>query len=92
MRMMKAGAEYDVVEVGTFRPGVMVPNVSLKAGDVGYVAASIKNVKDIQVGDTITDANNPCTEALPGYRKVTPMVYCGIYPADGADYNNLRDA
>ena len=92
MRMMKAGAEYDVVEVGTFRPGVMVPNEGLKAGDVGYVAASIKNVKDIHVGDTITDANNPCTEALPGYRKVTPMVYCGIYPADGADYDNLRDA
>lgn len=92
MRMMKAGAEYDVVEVGTFRPGVMVANVSLKAGDVGYVAASIKIIKDIHVGDTITDANNPCTEALPGYRKVTPMVYCGIYPADGADYNNVRDA
>ncbi|MGB7604350.1 MAG: translation elongation factor 4 [Lutisporaceae bacterium] len=92
MRMMKAGAEYEVVEVGTFRPGVMVPNVGLKAGDVGYVAASIKIIKDIHVGDTITDANNPCTEALPGYRKVTPMVYCGIYPADGADYNNVRDA
>ncbi len=92
MRMMKAGAEYDVVEVGTFRPGVMVANAGLKAGDVGYVAASIKIIKDIHVGDTITDANNPCTEALPGYRKVTPMVYCGIYPADGADYNNVRDA
>ncbi|OGO78189.1 MAG: elongation factor 4 [Clostridiales bacterium GWB2_37_7] len=92
MRMMKAGVEYDVVEVGTFRPGVMVANAGLKAGDVGYVAASIKNVKDIHVGDTITDANNPCKEALPGYRKVTPMVYCGIYPADGADYDNLRDA
>lgn len=92
MRMMKAGAEYEVVEVGTFRPGIMVANAGLKAGDVGYVAASIKIIKDIHVGDTITDANNPCAEALPGYRKVTPMVYCGIYPADGADYNNVRDA
>jgi GTP-binding protein LepA len=92
MRMMRAGVEYDVVEVGTFRPGVMVSNTGLKAGDVGYVAASIKNVKDVHVGDTITDANNPCVEALAGYRKVTPMVYCGIYPADGADYDNLRDA
>lgn len=91
MRMMEAGAEYDVVEVGTFRPN-MVSNTGLKAGDVGYVAASIKNVKDVHVGDTITDASNPCVEALPGYRKVTPMVYCGIYPADGADYDNLRDA
>lgn len=92
MRMVEAGAEYDVVEVGTFRPGVMVANDGLKTGDVGYVAASIKNVKDVHVGDTITDANRPCAEALPGYRKVTPMVYCGIYPADGADYDNLRDA
>lgn len=91
MRMMEVGAEYDVVEVGTFRPG-MVSSSGLMAGDVGYVAASIKNVKDVHVGDTITDANNPCKEALPGYRKVTPMVYCGIYPADGADYDNLRDA
>jgi GTP-binding protein LepA len=92
MKMMKAGAEYEVVEVGTFRPGIMVASEGLMAGDVGYVAASIKNVKDVHVGDTITDAENPCTEALPGYRKVTPMVYCGIYPADGADYDNLRDA
>jgi GTP-binding protein LepA len=91
MRMMEAGAEYDIVEVGTFRPS-MVSNTGLKAGDVGYVAASIKNVKDVHVGDTITNAANPCAEALPGYRKVTPMVYCGIYPADGADYDNLRDA
>lgn len=92
MRMMKAGVEYEVVEVGTFKPGTMVPNAILKAGDVGYVTASIKNVKDVHVGDTITDANNPCAEPLPGYRKVTPMVYCGVYPADGADYNYLRDA
>ncbi|MDF2521499.1 MAG: GTP-binding protein LepA [Clostridia bacterium] len=91
MKMMKAGVQYDVTEVGTFRPGMM-PNDGLKAGDVGYVSGSIKNVKDVHVGDTITDAENPCAEALPGYRKVTPMVYCGIYPADGADYENLRDA
>jgi GTP-binding protein LepA len=91
MRMMEAGVEYDVVEVGTFRPG-MLSNDGLMAGDVGYVAASIKNVKDVHVGDTITDASNPTKEALPGYRKVTPMVYCGIYPADGAEYDNLRDA
>jgi GTP-binding protein LepA len=91
MRMMEAGVEYDVVEVGTFRPG-MLSRDCLMAGDVGYVAASIKNVKDVHVGDTITDASNPCKQALPGYRKVTPMVYCGIYPADGADYDNLRDA
>ncbi len=91
MRMMQNGKEYDVVEVGTFRPNMFPGNI-LMAGEVGYVTASIKNVKDIHVGDTITDAENPCTEALPGYRKVTSMVYCGIYPADGADYDNLRDA
>lgn len=91
MRMMSNGKEYDVVEVGTFRPNLIPANI-LMAGEVGYVTASIKNVKDIHVGDTITDAENPCTEALPGYRKVTSMVYCGIYPADGADYDNLRDA
>jgi len=70
----------------------MNPAGILMAGDVGYVSASIKNVKDVHVGDTITNADNPCKEALPGYRKVTSMVYCGIYPADGADYDNLRDA
>lgn len=91
MRMMSAGKEYEVVEVGMFKPN-LVPTEILMAGDVGYVTASIKNVRDIHVGDTITDAENPCAEPLPGYRKVTSMVYCGIYPADGADYENLRDA
>ncbi|MFZ5352902.1 MAG: translation elongation factor 4 [Bacillota bacterium] len=91
MRMMSVNKEYEVVEVGTFRPN-MTPCEKLLAGDVGYVTASIKTVRDVHVGDTITDANNPCKEALPGYRKATPMVYCGIYPADGADYDNLRDA
>lgn len=91
MRMMSNGKEYEVVEVGTFRP-YLTPADALLAGDVGYVTGSIKNVKDVHVGDTITDAENPCKEPLPGYRKVTSMVYCGIYPADGADYENLRDA
>ncbi len=91
MRMMQNGKEYEVVEVGTMKPQ-MNPTGILMAGDVGYVSASIKNVKDVHVGDTITNADNPCKEALHGYRKVTSMVYCGIYPADGADYDNLRDA
>jgi GTP-binding protein LepA len=91
MRMMQNGKEYEVVEVGTLKPHLN-PTGMLMAGDVGYVTASIKNVKDVHVGDTITDAENPCKEPLPGYRKVTSMVYCGIYPADGADYDNLRDA
>jgi GTP-binding protein LepA len=91
MRMMQNGKEYEVVEVGTMKPQLN-PTGILMAGDVGYVSASIKNVKDIHVGDTITNADNPCKEALHGYRKVTSMVYCGIYPADGADYDNLRDA
>jgi len=91
MRMMSNNKEYEVVEVGTLKP-YLNPASMLLAGDVGYVTASIKNVKDIHVGDTITDADNPCKEALPGYRKVTSMVYCGIYPADGADYDNLKDA
>lgn len=91
IRMMSVGKEYEVVEVGRFRP-TLSPCEKLLAGDVGYVAGSIKNVKDVHVGDTITDANNPCKEQLPGYRKVTSMVYCGIYPADGAEYDNLRDA
>lgn len=91
MRMMSNGKEYEVVEVGTFRP-YLTPADALMAGDVGYVTGSIKNVKDVHVGDTITDGGNPCKEPLPGYRKVTSMVYCGIYPADGADYENLRDA
>ncbi len=91
MRLMSTGCEFDVVEVGTFTPGYQ-PCESLKAGDVGYVAASIKDVRDTRVGDTITDANCPADTPLPGYRQVTPMVYCGIYPADGADYSALKDA
>ncbi|MGI5997202.1 MAG: translation elongation factor 4 [Lutispora sp.] len=91
IRMMSNGAEYEVVEVGTLSPN-MTPCSELLAGEVGYITASIKNVRDVHVGDTITDADRPCLNPLPGYRKVTPMVYCGIYPADGADYNDLRDA
>jgi len=91
IRMMANGAEYEVVEVGTLSP-YMTPCSELMAGEVGYITASIKNVRDVHVGDTITDAERPCLNPLPGYRKVTPMVYCGIYPADGADYNDLRDA
>jgi len=91
IKMMASGAEYEVIEVGTLRPA-MTPCSHLSAGEVGYITASIKNVRDVHVGDTITDAKNPCLNPLPGYRKVTPMVFCGIYPADGADYNNLRDA
>ena len=91
MRLMATGGEFDVVEVGIFSPGY-TPCEELKAGDVGYVAASIKDVSDTRVGDTITDAENPADSPLPGYRHVTPMVYCGIYPADGADYPALKDA
>ena len=91
MRLMATGGEFDVVEVGIFSPGY-TPCPELKAGDVGYVAASIKDVSDTRVGDTITDAARPAAEPLPGYRHVTPMVYCGIYPADGADYPALKDA
>ncbi len=91
MRLMAGKGEFDVVEVGTFRPGY-APCDELLPGDVGYVSASIKDVRDTRVGDTITDAANPAEEALPGYRQVTPMVFCGIYPADGADYPNLKDA
>ena len=91
MRLMSSGAEFDVVEVGTFAPGYLPCDV-LQAGDVGYVAASIKDVRDTRVGDTITDAARPADQPLPGYREVTPMVYCGIYPADGADYPALKDA
>ena len=91
MRLMQTGSEFDIVEVGTFNPGYE-PCDELYPGDVGYIAASIKDVADTRVGDTITDANRPAAEPLPGYRKVTPMVFCGIYPADGADYDNLKDA
>ncbi len=91
IRMMASGKEFDVNEVGTFRP-FLTPGTELRAGDVGYVTASIKNVQDTRVGDTITHAARPAAAPLPGYKKVTPMVYSGIYPADGADYEDLRDA
>ena len=92
MRMMATGAEADVVEVGTFGAGQFLPCEELSAGMVGYITASLKNVKDTQVGDTVTDAANPCAQPLPGYKKVNPMVFCGLYPADGAKYPDLRDA
>ena len=92
IRMMATGAVVDVVEVGYFGPGQFIPCDELSAGMVGYITASIKNVKDTAVGDTITDDENPCDEPLPGYKKVNPMVYCGMYPADGAKYGDLRDA
>lgn len=92
IRMMATGAEADVVEVGYFGAGQFIPCEELSAGLVGYIMASIKNVKDTRVGDTITDAQNPCAEPLPGYKKVNPMVYCGLYPADGAHYEDLKDA
>lgn len=92
IRMMATGAEEEVVEVGYFGAGQFFPCDELAAGMVGYITASIKNVRDTRVGDTVTDSSNPCDEPLPGYKKVTPMVYCGLYPADGAKYNDLRDA
>lgn len=92
IRMMATGAEEEVVEVGYFGAGQFIPCESLSAGMVGYITASIKNVKDTRVGDTITDVSRPCDKPLPGYKKVTSMVYCGLYPADGAKYNDLRDA
>ncbi len=92
MRMIATKAEAEVVEVGTFGAGQFIPCEELTAGMVGYITASLKNVKDTRVGDTITDADNPCAEALPGYKKVNPMVYCGLYPADGSKYPDLRDA
>ena len=91
IRMMQTGADFEVVETGFLSNGYNEQN-ALLPGDVGYVAASIKQVRDIKVGDTITDAENPADEPLPGYKQVTPMVYCGIYPADGADYTALQDA
>ena len=90
--LMATKAVEDVVEVGYFGAGRFIPCDYLSAGMVGYITASIKNVKDTRVGDTVTLAANPCKEALPGYKKVTPMVYCGLYPADGAKYNDLREA
>jgi GTP-binding protein LepA len=92
MRIMSTGAEFNVVEVGYMRATSMEPAKELTAGEVGYITASIKTVGDAHVGDTITTAANPATEPLPGYRKVNPMVFCGLYPADGADYEALRDA
>ena len=92
IRMMATGAEAEVVEIGIFGPGQFIPCDELSAGMVGYITASLKNVRDTRVGDTVTKADNPCAEALPGYKKVLPMVYCGMYPADGAKYPDLRDA
>ncbi len=92
MKMMATGATADVVEVGYFGPGQFIPCEELSAGMVGYITASIKNVKDTAVGDTVTDLDNPCAEPLPGYKKVNPMVYCGLYPADASKYTDLRDA
>ncbi|KNF09362.1 GTP-binding protein TypA [Gottschalkia purinilytica] len=91
IKMMATNKKFEVTEVGVFAPRQIQVN-ELSAGEVGYVSASIKNVKDATVGDTITDADNPTSEPLPGYKKVTPMVYCGIYPAEGEDYNNIREA
>ncbi len=92
IRMMATGAVADVVEVGYFGAGQFIPCEELDAGMVGYITASLKNVKDTRVGDTVTDASRPCKEPLPGYKKVNPMVFCGLYPADGAKYPDLRDA
>ena len=92
MQMMATGAKAEVVEVGYFGAGQFIPCEELPAGMVGYITASLKNVKDTRVGDTVTDANRPCAEPLPGYKKVNPMVYCGLYPADSAKYPDLRDA
>ncbi|MBE6927446.1 MAG: elongation factor 4 [Ruminococcaceae bacterium] len=92
VRMMATGAVYKIVEVGTLHPSGMIPTDALGAGEVGYLTASIKNVADTRVGDTVTEVANPCTEPLPGYKTVQPMVYSGVYPADGSKYGDLRDA
>ena len=92
IKMMATGAVYKVVEVGTMNPLGLTPGTELGAGEVGYITASIKNVADTRVGDTITSLDNPAAEPLPGYRQVQPMVYSGVYPADGAKYQDLRDA
>jgi len=92
VRLMATKSEFDVVEVGYFGPGKLIPCQALLAGDVGYFTASIKNVSDTHVGDTVTDAENPASEPLPGYKRATPMVYCGVFPADGAKYPELKDA
>ena len=90
--LMAIGKSYTVTEVGYFAPGQYMPTQEIKAGEVGYISASIKSLTDIHVGDTITLKNNPAEEALPGYKKVTPMVYCGLYPVDGSEYENLKIA
>ena len=92
VRFMATGAEEEIVEVGFFGAGQFIPCEELSAGMVGYLTASLKDVRDTRVGDTVTEANRPCAQALPGYKKVLPMVYCGMYPADGAKYPDLRDA
>ena len=92
VRMMATGAVAEVVEVGYFGPGQFIPCEELAAGQVGYFTASIKNIKDARVGDTVTEHQRPCAEPLPGYKKAQPMVYCGLYPADSAKYPDLRDA
>ncbi len=92
IRMMATGAEFEAVEVGYFGAGQFIPCEELSAGMVGYITASIKNVRDTRVGDTVTNSQNPCAQPLPGYKKVNPMVYCGMYPADGSKYGDLRDA
>ncbi len=92
IRFMATGKEFEVVETGYLKPGEMKSSPSLRAGEVGYITASIKSVQDVRVGDTVTKADNPAKEALPGYKNVNPMVYCGIYPADGSKYGDLRDA
>lgn len=92
IRMMHTEKEFTVTEIGYLRPGGLIPSESLLAGEVGYICASIKNVRDCRVGDTITLADNPAKEPLPGYKKAVPMVFCGIYPADGSKYGDLRDS
>ena len=92
IKMMATGAQYKIVEVGTLSPTGMTPTQALGAGEVGYLTASIKTVADTRVGDTVTGVENPCSEALPGYKSVQPMVYSGVYPADGSKYGDLRDA
>ena len=92
IKMMATNAEFDVVEVGVMHPNGLIQTKGLSAGDVGYIAASIKNIQDTRVGDTVTTVKNAAAEPLPGYKKVNPMVYCGIYPADGAHYEDLKEA
>ncbi|WAM37339.1 translation elongation factor 4 [Caldicellulosiruptor acetigenus] len=92
IKMMSTGAQFTVTEVGYFKPGMLIPCDELRAGDVGYIAASIKTVRDTRVGDTITDANNPADEPLPGFRRLNPMVFCGIYPTGDTKYEELKEA